>query len=45
MRGVSNLKSLKGFTLVDSSIDLSTISCTQTEREELRTILASGFYM
>ena len=45
MRGVSKLSSLKGFTLVDSSIDLSTISCTQTEREELRTILASGFYM
>ena len=45
MRGVSNLSSLKGFTSVDSSIDLSTISCTQTEREELRTILASGFYM
>ena len=45
MRGVSKLSSLKGFTLVDSSIDLSRIPCTQTEREELRTILASGFYM
>ena len=45
MRGVSKLNSLKGFTLVDSSIDLSNIKCTQTEKEELRSILASGFYM
>lgn len=44
-RGVSKLKSLRGFTKVDSSIDLSSIPCTQTEKEEMRGILASGFYM
>ena len=44
-QGFSKLKSLSGFTVVDSNIDLSSIPCTQTEREELRTILASGFYM
>ena len=44
-QGFSKLKSLSGFTVVDSNIDLSNIQCTQTEREELRTILANGFYM
>ena len=44
-RGVSKLKSLHGFTKVDSSIDLSSIPCTNTEKEEIRGILASGFYM
>lgn len=44
-RGFSKLKSLRGFTKVDSAIDLSNIACTQTEKEELRNILASGFYM
>ena len=44
-QGFSKLKSLSGFTVVDSNIDLSNIPCTQTEREELRSILANGFYM
>ena len=44
-QGFSRLKTLSGCTVVDSNIDLSNIQCTQTEREELRTILASGFYM
>lgn len=39
------LSSLKGFTQCDSSADLSGISCTDTERERLREIISSGFYL
>lgn len=39
-----NIGSLHGFTMCDSNIDLSGINCTDTEREELRSILSSGFY-
>lgn len=37
--------SLKGFTVCDSNIDLSGINATQTELEELKQILSSGFYV
>ena len=45
MLGVKKLSQLKGFTKVSPEIDLSGISCTETERNELREILANGFYM
>lgn len=45
MLSVKKLSQLKGFTKVSPEIDLSGISCTETERNELREILASGFYM
>ena len=45
MLSVKKLSQLKGFTKVSKDIDLSGISCTETERNELRDILASGFYM
>lgn len=37
--------SLKGFTICDSNIDLSGINATQSELEELKEILSSGFYV
>ena len=37
--------SLKGFTICDSNIDLSGINATQSELEELKDILSSGFYV
>lgn len=36
--------SLKGFTICDSHIDLSGISATETEKEEIVNILSSGFF-
>ena len=37
--------SLHGFTVCDSNIDLSGINATQSELEELKEILSSGFYV
>ena len=39
------ISSLHGFTICDSNIDLSGINATQTELEELKEILSSGFYV
>ena len=36
--------SLKGFTICDSNIDLSGISATETEKEEIINILSTGFF-
>ena len=36
---------LKGFTLVDNNIDLTSISATKNELDELRNLLASGVYV
>ena len=36
---------LHGFTICDSNIDLSSINATQSELEELKEILSSGFYV
>lgn len=35
---------LKGFTMCDSNVDLNGINCTETEKEELQSIMSSGFY-
>lgn len=35
---------LKGFTICDSNIDLSGISATETEKEEIVNILSTGFF-
>lgn len=45
MLSVKRLAQLSGFTKVSSDIDLSGIKCTESERNELREILANGFYM
>lgn len=37
--------SLHGFTVCDSNIDLSGINATQSELEELKDIISSGFYV
>lgn len=37
--------SLHGFTVCDSNIDLSGINATQSELDELKEILSSGFYV
>ena len=39
------ISTLKGFTICDSNIDLSGINATQSELEELKDILSSGFYV
>lgn len=39
------LSKLKGFTQVDKNCDLSGIPCTQKEKEMLRNIISSGFYL
>lgn len=39
------ISTLHGFTICDSNIDLSGINATQTELEELKEILSSGFYV
>ena len=39
------IRTLKGFTICDSNIDLSGINATQSELEELKEILSSGFYV
>ena len=39
------LSTLKGFTQVDKNCDLSGIPCTQKEKEMLRNIISSGFYL
>ena len=39
------LGDLNGYTMCDDKIDLSSISCTETEKEELRSLLASGVYL
>ena len=36
--------SLKGFTICDSNIDLSGISATETEKDEIVNILSTGFF-
>lgn len=36
--------SLKGFTKTTSEIDLSSIACLDAERDEIRSILSSGFF-
>lgn len=44
-RQEKQLSSLKGYTEVDPSIDLSNIPATLEELEELRQILSTGFYI
>lgn len=39
------ISTLSGFTICDSNIDLSGINATQSELEELKEILSSGFYV
>lgn len=39
------ISTLNGFTICDSNIDLSGINATQSELEELKEILSSGFYV
>lgn len=39
------ISTLHGFTICDSNIDLSGINATQSELEELKKILSSGFYV
>lgn len=39
------ISTLHGFTICDSNIDLSGINATQSELEELKEILSSGFYV
>lgn len=39
------INTLHGFTICDSNIDLSGINATQSELEELKDILSSGFYV
>lgn len=39
------LSTLKGYTQVDKNCDLSGIPCTQKEKELLRNIISSGFYL
>lgn len=39
------INTLHGFTICDSNIDLSGINATQSELEELKEILSSGFYV
>ena len=39
------LSKLKGYTQVDKNCDLSGIPCTQKEKEMLRNIISSGFYL
>lgn len=39
------ISTLHGFTVCDSNIDLSGINATQSELEELKDILSSGFYV
>ena len=39
------ISTLHGFTICDSNIDLSGINATQSELEELKDILSSGFYV
>ena len=40
-----SLGSVNGFTIVNSNIDLNGITCTETEREEIRQLLTSGVYL
>lgn len=40
-----SLGSVNGFTMVNSNIDLNGITCTETEREEIRQLLTSGVYL
>ena len=39
------ISTLHGFTICDSNIDLSGINATQSELEELKEILSTGFYV
>lgn len=39
------ISTLNGFTICDSNIDLSGINATQSELEELKEILSTGFYV
>ena len=39
------LSKLKGYTQVDKNCDLSGLPCTQKEKEMLRNIISSGFYL
>lgn len=39
------LNSLTGFTILNNSIDLTGLSCSETEKEMLRAILTSGFFI
>ena len=39
------LGDLNGYTMCDDKIDLSSISCTETEKEEIRSLLATGVYL
>lgn len=39
------LKNLSGLTVTTDNVDLSGITCTQTEKEELRQLLSSGVFL
>ena len=39
------LSSLKGYTEVAENVDLSNVPCTASEREKLRSIMSSGFFL
>lgn len=39
------LSELHGYTVIDNTVDLSTISCDANERDELLNILTSGIYL
>ena len=39
------LSSLKGYTEVSENVDLSNVPCTASEREKLRNIMSSGFFL
>lgn len=40
-----SLNTLRGFTVCDSNVDLSGISCTEMERQEIYNALTSGVYL
>lgn len=39
------INQLKGFTIMDKNIDLKNLPCTNEEKEEIRNILSSGFFV
>lgn len=40
-----NLSTLKGYTQLAHSVEITNIPCTEDERERLRTLLTQGFYL
>ena len=39
------INQLKGFTIMDKNIDLKNLPCTNEEKEEIRNLLSSGFFV